>query len=359
MSEPITVTKTFLPPLADYETYLESIWRSNQVTNQGPLLKEFEEAARQYLGVDYFHFVANGTLALQITLRSLGITSGEIITTPFSYVATVSAILWERCKPVFVDIDPRSLCLDPGAIEAAVTDDTKAIIPVHVFGIPSDIEGIDAVAKEYGLPVVYDGAHAFGARYKGNSLLSYGDVAVSSFHATKPFHTVEGGAVITRDRALSEQVELTKRFGHHGDVHSLVGINAKATELQAAMGLCNLQYVDDIVDQRRQVVQLYDEILSDRVRTPEPIPELDSNHAYYPVILESEAQLLGVLGRLNELDIWPRRYFYPSLNELPYLHDRYACPVSEDVSRRILCLPLYGALDRKTIETIAREVVGA
>src|SRR6185437_9557092 len=237
----IHVTKSFLPPLNEYQEYLSKIWKSGQLTNQGPLLKEFETKVADYLGVHNFHFVANGTLALQVAKRALDITEGEIITTPFTYVATTSAILWERCKPVFVDIEPNTFCIDADKIEAAITSKTKAILPVHVFGFPCDVEKIEAIAKKHKLKVIYDGAHAFGVKLKGRPLLSYGDIATCSFHATKLFHTIEGGCVIVNDdKNLSDRLELIKHFGHFGDDHYMLGINAKASEFQAAMGLSNL-----------------------------------------------------------------------------------------------------------------------
>jgi len=204
--QPIYVTKSFLPPIKEYEAHLKKIWDGGQLTNQGPLLREFEEKVSNYLDVSNIHFVSNGTIALQIALRALDVTGGEVITTPFSYVATTSSILWERCEPVFVDIDPKTLCIDATKIEAAITDNTKAIMAVHVFGNPCDVEAIDVIAKKHNLKVIYDGAHAFGAKYKGKSLLDYGDISTCSFHATKLFHTIEGGAVIVRDAEVSKKI---------------------------------------------------------------------------------------------------------------------------------------------------------
>jgi dTDP-4-amino-4,6-dideoxygalactose transaminase len=351
----IDVTKAFLPPLEEFQEYLERIWASGQLTNQGPLLHEFESAVKDHLGLAdaHLHFVANGTLALQLAIRSLGITDGEVITTPFTYVATASAILWERCTPIFVDIDPETLCIDPGLIEEAITDRTSAILPVHVFGNAVDVTAIGSIAERAALPVIYDGAHAFGARLRGESLLGFGDVSVASFHATKTFHTIEGGAVITRDPEVSARLELIKRFGHNGDQHFRLGINAKATEFSAAMGLVNLRHIDELTAERRAVVEIYDTALAGRLERPRQAAGLSPNFSYYPVLFADEAQLLAAQRRLNENDIYPRRYFYPSLTRLPYLPAAAACPVAESVAARILCLPLYPSLSRAEVEHIA------
>jgi dTDP-4-amino-4,6-dideoxygalactose transaminase len=352
----INVTKTFLPPKAEYEQYLNQIWENGQLTNQGPLLQRFEQQIKQYLDVENFHFVANGTTALQLALRALDITEGEIITTPFSYVATTSSILWERCEPVFVDIEPETFCIDASKIEAAITSKTKAIMPVHVFGKPCDIEKIDAIAKKHDIKVIYDAAHAFGVTYNGKSIQSYGDISVCSFHSTKPFHTIEGGGLIVRDKEVSDKAELIKRFGHNYDDHIMLGINAKASEFQAAMGLCNLKYVDGIIKNRKTLSELYDKLLDEKFRRPAPEKNLAYNYAYYPILFESESELTRAVDKLNQENIFPRRYFYPSLNELPYVKHKQNCPVSEDIARRILCLPLYDGLEEAVIKKICEKV---
>lgn len=354
----INVTKSFLPPYEEYEVYLKQIWDSAYLTNQGPLLKEFEAKAKQYLGVENFHLVTNGTLALQVALRALNITEGEVITTPFSYVATTSSILWERCEPVFVDIEPTTLSIDASKIEAAITDKTKAIMAVHVFGIPCDVEAIETIAQKHNLKVIYDAAHAFGVEYNGQSLLGYGDISICSFHATKLFHTIEGGAIIAPDSALSAKVELVKRFGHEGDEHLMLGTNAKASEFQAAMGLVNLTYVQQNIAERGRLTALYDELLGDVIERPSLRAGSEHNYAYYPVLFKSEAELKTKLAQLAEHEIFPRRYFYPSLNTLPYLERTQACPISEDIAQRIVCLPLYVGLEDETINKIC-EVIKA
>lgn len=354
--ERINVTKTFLPPRSEYQDYLTRIWESGQITNQGPLLHEFEAKAKDYLGVDNFHFVANGTIALQLALRALDITEGEIITTPFSYVATTSSILWEKCEPVFVDIEPDTFCIDTKKIEVAITKKTKAIIAVHVFGYPCDVNRIEAIAKKHGLKVIYDAAHAFGVQYKGKSLLDYGDISTCSFHATKIFHTIEGGAVVVRDKSISDKVELIKRFGHTGGDHYMLGMNAKASELQAAMGLCNFKYIDEIIQKRKEISGIYSKLLKDKFQMPRLEEGVKYNYSYYPMVFETEKHLLEKVEKLNEEDIYPRRYFYPSLNMLPYLKKTQRCPVSEDISKRILCLPLYSDLEETIVKNICRII---
>jgi dTDP-4-amino-4,6-dideoxygalactose transaminase len=354
----IYVTKTFLPPEEEYQKHLDKIWASGFITNQGPLLHEFQEAFKQHQQVENFHFVANGTLALQIALRALDITEGEVITTPFSYVATSSAILWEHCTPVYVDIRPDDFCIDASKIEAAITDKTKAIMPVHVFGNPCKVEEIDKIAQKHGLKVIYDAAHAFGVQYKGKPLFEHGDISISSFHATKLFHTIEGGGLVVRDKAVSDKVELIKRFGHEGDTHVMLGMNAKASEFHAAMGLCNLKYVDSLIRGRQKVSELYDSLLGSMRSAVGRNSDLVYNYAYYPVLMRNEAYALDVITRLQNENIYPRRYFYPSLNKLPYIQNAYPCPISEDIANRILCLPLYADLDEHIVRKIC-EIVTA
>lgn len=352
----IYVTKTFLPPIKKYQKYLEKIWISNQITNQGSLLEKLESKLKRYLGVEHLHFVANGTVALQLSLNSLKITEGEVITTSFSYVATVSSILWERCNPVFVDIETDTFCIDADKIEQAITPKTKAILAVHVFGHACDVEKIKNIAIKHKLKVIYDGAHAFGVKYKGKSLLDHGDISTCSFHATKLFHTVEGGACIVRDKKVSDKLELAKHFGHQGDEHFQSGINAKNSEFHSAMGLCNLEYIDEIIKDRKSVCDLYDGLLEGKLGRPALQEGLEYNYSYYPVVFESEKQLLMVFEALKKENIYPRRYFYPSLNTLPYLKNRQSCPISEDISKRIACLPLFAGLGKRDINKIVKII---
>jgi len=327
----ITVTKTYLPPLEEYIKYLERIWASGWVTNNGALVQELEGKLAEYLGVPYLQYTSNGTVALQIAIRALDL-KGEIITTPFSYVATVNAILWEHCQPVFVDIEDRTFCIDADQIEGAITEHTRAIMPVHVYGYPCDDQKISALAKKYDLKVVYDGAHAFGCRQDGVSILNYGDLSTISFHATKLFHTIEGGAVVAHTKEMADKLWLLKRFGHHYDDYFLAGINGKNSEFHAAAGLCILPKIDELIGRRRQIFDWYDSFLRSRdLGFPRPPEALTYNFSYYPVLFNNQEQLLAVTQKLKEQDIYPRRYFYPSLNKLPFINGN-TCPVAEDIT---------------------------
>jgi dTDP-4-amino-4,6-dideoxygalactose transaminase len=352
----INVTESFLPPLQEYENYIHEIFTAVQLTNQGPMVKKLNERLRNYLGVENFQFLSNGTIALQLALEAFDLHDCEVITTPFTYVATTSTILWQRCTPVYVDIDPNSLCIDPNLIERSITEKTKAIMPVHVFGFPCDVEAIDRIAQKHNLKVIYDAAHAFGVKIQGRSLLDFGDVSTCSFHATKLFHTIEGGAVIAKDKETDERMQLSMRFGHNGDDHIRLGINAKNSEFHAAMGLVNLNYVDELILSRKAVTEIYDDALMDYVVIPKPTFECTRNYGYYPIILKDEAELLRLQAALNEENIFPRRYFYPSLNLLPYV-EKTSCPVSESIASRILCLPLYAALEQGDQERIIKILV--
>ena len=332
-----------MPTLSEYSEILKEIWERGILTNQGPCVQELERKMKEYLSVPNFQYLSNGTIALQFALNALNITDGEVITTPFSYVATVSSILWERCTPVFIDIEPDNFTIDSQKIRAAITSKTRAIMGVHVFGYACNVDEIELIAKEYNLKVIYDGAHAFGAKYKGNSLLSYGDISTVSFHATKLFHTIEGGACIIKDNEVSNRLDLTKRFGHNGDTHYQLGINGKTSEFHAAMGLANFPYIDKIISARKTCSDLYDKLLNNSLGRPKNQNDLDYNYAYYPIVFKSEKQLLDVFSELNKMDVYPRRYFYPSLNQLPYLNYKH-CEISEDISKRIACLPLYVGL---------------
>jgi dTDP-4-amino-4,6-dideoxygalactose transaminase len=339
----INVTKTYLPTLAEYSQYLDKIWSSSWVTNNGPILRELEELLKKELGVKHLFFMSNGTVVLQIALKALGLTK-EIITTPFSYVATTTAIIWENCTPVFVDIDKKSFCINPDLIEQSITENTEAILATHVYGIPCDVEKIEKIAQKHNLKVIYDSAHAFGTIYKNKPLPSYGDIATLSFHATKLFHTVEGGAIITNDDELARKIKLYRSFGHIGDEYFSIGINGKNSEFHAAMGLCVLPKVQGFIRQRMELYDTYNKLLSGTDVTRPVIPaDTIYNYAYYPVLFKSEEVLLKVKEELIKNEIVPRRYFYPSLNKLPYLQGD-PCPVSEDIASRVLCLPFYQEL---------------
>lgn len=353
-TSPIYVTKSFLPPKEEYIGYLNQIWDSNQLTNNGPLTKQLEQNLADFCKVkaNNLRIVANGTIALQLSLNALGITDGEIITTPFSYVATTSAILWERCDPVFVDIDPETFNIDPLMIESAITPRTKAILPVHVFGNPCNIDLIERIAKKHNLKVIYDAAHAFGIEYNGKSIFEYGDISICSFHSTKLFHTIEGGLVYAKNVDIVEKAELAKKFGHIGDDHMQLGINGKASEFNAAMGLANLKYANDIIKDRKRASLKYDELIGDGYRRQSISKNTLYNYSYYPIVFNDEEELLRVKGSLEAKNIFPRRYFYPSLNNLPYLKKRQSCPNSEYLARRILCLPLFYGIEDTQMEIV-------
>lgn len=353
----IPVAKPYLPPQEEYRTYLDSIWNRVHLTNNGPLVQKLESKLREYLGVKYLLYVSNGTIALQIAIKALDL-KGEVITTPFSYVATTSSIVWEGCEPVFVDINPYTLNINPSLIENAITEKTSAILATHVFGNPCDIEAIQVIAKKHGLKVIYDAAHGFGTEYRGKSVFDYGDVITTSFHATKLFHTVEGGAVFTQDKQLFERMRYMRNFGHDGPgKFNGVGINGKNSEFHAAMGLCNLNYADSLLDTRKNQYAAYDILLDGSPVEKQRIQEGTTayNCAYYPVIFESEIQALHVKKSLEDSNIFPRRYFYPSLNRLSYTK-KFAVPCSDDISKRILCLPLYHSLKEDELYKVANII---
>ncbi len=354
----INVTKTYLPPLEEYQNYLKKIWDSAWLTNRGELVKELEQKLTSFLGVPNLLFVNNGTIALQIAIKALDL-KGEIITTPFSYVATTSSIVWEGCEPIFVDIEKNTLCIDADLIESAITDKTTGILATHVYGIPCDVEKIEKIAKKYNLKVIYDAAHCFGVKYKGQSLLNYGDISTLSFHATKLFHTGEGGGIVVNDKELFHKVFYMHNFGHNGPEDFFgIGINGKSSEIHAALGLCVLPNIEEIIAKRKEISLLYDELLlkNSSLRRPQIPEQTEYNYSYYPILFDSEEKLLDVQKRLNDNNIFPRRYFYPSLNTLKYTKS-FSCPVSENISTRVLCLPLYYDLDLSDVEKIGKLII--
>jgi dTDP-4-amino-4,6-dideoxygalactose transaminase len=357
----INVTKTYLPPFEEYTSLLKRAWDKGWITNNGELVQELEQKLKDYLKVKHLFFTTNGTVVLQMALKALKI-SKEVITTPFSYVATTNAILWENCTPVFVDIDTRNFCIDHKKIEDAITENTEAIMATHVYGFPCAVDEIQVIAQKYNLKVIYDAAHAFGVDFKGRSLLSYGDISTCSFHATKIFHTVEGGCIITNDDDIANRVYLYRQFGHIYDDYYSVGINAKNSEFHAAMGLAVLPLVPGLIESRKNIFEAYHSYLDsiNQISLPtSEILDLKWNYSYYPIVFASEDKLLNVKKSLSENDINTRRYFYPSLNELPFVKDKYSCKVSEDISRRVLCLPLYPGLDLCTVDKIAEIIKSA
>jgi len=352
----INVTRSYLPDFKQYTELLKGVWERGWLTNNGPLVNELEIKLKESLGIQHLLFLSNGTIALQLAIKALGL-RGDIITTPFSYVATTSSIVWEGCTPVMVDIDPETFNINPTLIEASITDRTSAILATHVFGNPCDVEAIELIARKHNLRVIYDAAHAFGSIYKGASLLNHGDVATCSFHATKLFHTIEGGAVITPHAEVLKTMAEMRNFGHTSQTTiGGVGINGKNSEFHAAMGLCNLPHVDDIIAERRRVTTRYISGLTGAAIQFQKLAEgVTYNHAYLPVVFKSEEVLLAVQQSLNLQNIFPRRYFYPSLNELPYV-THTPCPVSEDIARRIICLPLYPGLADVEVDMICRLI---
>ena len=348
----INVTKTFFPPIEEYNLQVQRIWDNQWLTNRGELVLELEEKLKEYLSVSNIIIMNNGTIPIQIALKILG-KNAEIITTPFSYVATTAAIVWENCTPVFVDIHPEYLTIDETKIEDAITPRTTAILATHVFGNPCHIKAIEAIAKKHNLKVIYDAAHAFGVTYEGKSIFDYGDVSTCSFHATKLFHTGEGGAVFCNDTILRDKIFYSHNFGHNGphEFHGL-GINGKISELQAAMGLAVFPHMGEIIAGRKKVVDYYEAHLDFTKLSKIKIRENTQwNYSYYPVIFETETILLRVQKALNEQQIFPRRYFYPSLNTVNYVNSK-EMKVSESVASRILCLPLYMNLDLSSVTNI-------
>lgn len=349
----IPVTKTFLPPPEEYQRIINRAWETGWMTNRGVLVKELENQLKNYLGVSNIIAMTNGTLPIQIAIKALQL-KGEIITTPFSYVATTASIVWENCTPVFVDIDPEYLTIDETKIEAAITPKTTAILATHVFGNPCNVEALEILSQKHGLKVIYDAAHCFGVKYKGQSIFNYGDISTCSFHATKLFHTGEGGALFCRDKTLFETCYYMHNFGHQGtEAFQGLGINAKMSEPQAAMGLAVLPYLSEIIQERRRVTEQYDAQLDfSRLKKMTLRPGTQWNYSYYPVLFETEEQMLVVQQALNQQQIFPRRYFYPALNSLPYVTPQ-PCPIAESVSSRILCLPMYVGLNSSNIQEIS------
>ncbi len=354
----IPVTKPFLPPQEEYIKYLSGIWKRKWLTNMGPLASDLEMKLKNHLKVQHLLFVTNGTVALQMAIKVLAL-KGEIITTPFSFVATTSSIVWEGCTPVFVDIDKESLNIEPSKIEAAITENTSAILATHVYGNPCDVQAIEKIAKKHDLKVIYDGAHAFGVEVKGKSIFEYGDISICSLHATKLYHSTEGGLVITKDANLLKKIAYMRNFGFDGpEAFAELGLNGKNSEFHAAMGLVNLDYIDEIHSNRKQITQRYDEKLKGfKAKKPKWYSEGTLNYAYYPIVLDSEDLLHKCIETLKINEIFVRRYFYPSLSKvLPYVKP-VEMPITEDISRRVMCLPLFHDLSMEEVDLICRLIL--
>lgn len=359
MQKPIYVTMPTLAPLDEVNELMKGVWESGIMTHNGPLVQRFEKEVCAYLDVPKMVSCCNGTLALQMAVKALGKT-GEIITTPFTFIATVSAIMWEHCTPVFVDIDPETLNIDPKKIEEKITCHTVAIMPVHVFGNACEIEAIDAIAKRHGIPVIYDAAHAVGVRYKGRSIMECGDMSCTSFHATKMLNTAEGGGVFTLDGKLDAKLRRIRFFGfeNHADIVE-DGFNGKMTEVHAAVGIANLRYLDNALADRRAKYARYKEILGRNPDIRFQKITSDCNCSYFPAIFKDEATTLKVIEALNAVQVFPRRYFYPSVNTFSHLVPYVPMPVSEDIAKRILCLPLHIRMRMDDVEMIAETVLNA
>jgi dTDP-4-amino-4,6-dideoxygalactose transaminase len=361
MDKLIPVTKSFLPPIDEYMAQVQRAYDNEWLTNRGELVKELEEKLTRYLRLEKSKMLCmtNGTLPLQIALKLLG-KGGEVITTPFSYVATTAAIVWENCTPVFVDIHPEYLTIDETKIEEAITEKTTCILATHVFGNPCHVEEIERIAKKHKLKVIYDAAHCFGVNYKSKSIFEYGDVSTCSFHATKLFHTGEGGAIFCKDPELFHKIFYSHNFGHNGPLafHGL-GINGKMSELQAAMGLCVLPYMNEILAKRLEVGNIYINRLNKvKVEIFQIRPNTDWNYSYFPILFKNENLLLKTEKIMLEKGVSPRRYFFPSLNTVKLFYPN-ECLISENIAKSILCLPLYHDLTIEDVDVVADLVLKA
>jgi len=360
-TKPIYVTQPHLPPLEEFIPYLQQIWDNKILTNNGPFHKQLEQALCDYLGVEHLALFTNGTIALVTALQALRIT-GEVITTPYSFVATAHSLLWNNLKPVFVDIDPDTCNLDPDRIEEAITPQTTAILPVHCYGNPCAVERIQKIADTYGLKVIYDAAHAFGVRYKGESLLKHGDLSVLSFHATKVFNTFEGGAIVCPDAKTKQRIDYLKNFGFADEVTvTAPGINGKMSEINAAFGLLQLQHIDQALARRKEIEASYREALADiRGISLLPTPtETQSNASYFPIFVDEGYPLTRdtLYQKMKEAGIHGRRYFYPLISDMPMYRGLPSARAenlnySRHVAGRVICLPIYPALTDTQIDNV-------
>lgn len=367
LRQPVYVTQPYLPPLEEFLPYLEEIWSNKILTNGGPFHQQLEKALCDHLGVNHLALFSNGTLGLVTALQALRIT-GEVITTPYSFVATAHSLLWNGIKPVFVDIDPNTLNLDPSKIEAAITPQTTAIMPVHCYGHPCDTQAIQKIADNYNLKVIYDAAHAFGVQDEGGSVLRHGDLSVLSFHATKVFNTFEGGAIICPDAKTKQRVDHLKNFGFVDEVTVVApGINGKMSEINAAFGMLQLQHIDSALAKRERIASIYREALRHvpGIRCLQDSGERKSNHAYFPILVDADYPLSRdtLYQKLKENHIYARRYFYPLISSFPMYRsmpsaNRENLPVATDAAQKVLCLPIYPSLadaDISRVIAIIRE----
>lgn len=362
MNNKIYVTQPFLPPLEKFNEYLIKIWESKWLTNNGQFHEELEKKLCEYLGIKYISLFSNGTLALITALQTLKIT-GEVITTPFSFVATTHSLWWNGIKPVFVDIENKTFNINPDKIEAAITNKTTAIMPVHVYGNPCDVEKIQNIADIYGLKVIYDAAHAFGVKVNNQSILNFGDLSVLSFHATKVFNTFEGGAIVCNDEKTKKRIDFLKNFGFTDEVTVVApGINAKMNEVQAAFGLLQLKYVDNLIEKRKEIANLYRLLLKDvkGLSLLEDIINVRYNYSYFPILVDKN--ILGksrdnIYDKLKENNIYARKYFYPLISEFAAYKgldssNKENLPIANKVAEDVLCLPIYPDLKKEEVEKI-------
>lgn len=359
--EDIYVTRPSLPPLEELLPSLRTIWERKILTNGGPFHQELEEALARHLDVEHVCLFNNATIALMAAMKVLDL-KGEVITTPFSFVATSHSLLWNGLTPVFVDIDPVTLNLDPTKVEAAITPRTTALLPVHCYGTPCDVDALEAIASRHGLKVLYDAAHAFGVRCHCGSLLRHGDLSVLSFHATKVFNTFEGGAIICHDAETKSLVNQFKNFGHEGEVSvEATGLNGKMSEFNAALGLVQLQHVDAAIATRSSIDARYREALKDviGIRCLGPSPQLSSNYSYFPILVGHGYPLSRdeLYLKMKAAHVHPRRYFYPLISEFPMYRglpsaDSAGLPVATEASRQVLCLPIYPGLTAEQVDRI-------
>lgn len=366
MNSSLYVTQPSLPPLEEYTELLADIWSRKWLTNNGHYHRELERQLCEYLDVEHISLFANGTLALITALQCLRIT-GQVITTPFSFVATTHALHWNNIEPVFCDIDPVTLNLDPNRLESLITPKTTAILPVHVYGYPCNMQALQEIADRYGLTVVYDAAHTFGARQHGRSLCDCGQMSILSFHATKVFNTAEGGAVVCHDAATKQRMEYLKNFGFAGETTVVApGSNAKMSELHAALGVLQLKRVDECIARRGAVASRYRELLADLpgIRCPQDLPGMQHNYAYFPIRVEGSKYGMdrdALYARLRERTIFARRYFYPLISHFPTYRalpsaDPCRLPVAEAVSREVLCLPLFADMTEADVTRVATAI---
>lgn len=366
LNSPIFVTQPAMPPLEEFSEYLKQIWSNKILTNNGPFHKLFEEKLAEYLDVEFLSVFSNGTLALITALQALRI-SGEVITTPYSFVATTHSLWWNNIKPIFADIEPRYLNLNPEKVEAAISPLTTAIMPVHVYGNPCQVDEFQKLADIYGLKIIYDAAHAFGVKINGKSILNYGDLSILSFHATKAFNTIEGGAIICHDSKMKERIDYLKNFGFAGETKVIApGINAKMNEIQAAYGLLQLNYIEKIIEKRIEIIKIYRDNLKNisGIRILEDQPIVRHVYTYFPILVNRE-----IYGRdrdslyeeLKKHNIYGRRYFFPLISQFPSYRGLNSAkpanlPIAEEIASQVICLPIYPDLDFEIVEFICKTI---